>query len=155
MKKIAFIIVVLLFLSNTLIGQTIKFETCIVSNSVALHPMIFDVNKDGKNDIVVVDDYNDLEGNDALNIKTVAWFSDLGKKGGEGCKRNIVSEINYRSCGIASADIDNDGYIDLIGRYDTDGDVDNDGDLDIVAPRNWNKTPLFLWWNLTNYKSKH
>ena len=32
------------------------------------------------------------------------------------------------------------------------GDIDNDGDLDIVAPRNWNKAPLYLWRNLTNEK---
>ena len=63
--------------------------------------MIFDVNKDGKNDIVVVDDYNDSEGNDGLNIKTVSWFSDQGKAGGGGFKRTVIAEINYRSCGIA------------------------------------------------------
>jgi hypothetical protein len=32
------------------------------------------------------------------------------------------------------------------------GDMDNDGDWDIVAPRNWNKAPLYLWRNLTNEK---
>ncbi len=107
-------------------GQEIKHETVTVTNSVALHPMIFDVDKDGKNDIVVVDDYNDSEGNDGLNIKTICWFSDMGKKGGGGFKRRVISEINYRSCGIASADIDNDGYTDIIGRYDTDGDDNNE-----------------------------
>jgi hypothetical protein len=126
MRKLSLLISVLLFLSITMYGQEIKFETSIVTNSVALHPMIVDVNNDGKNDIVVVDDYNDLEGNDALNIKTVSWFSDQGKKGGGGYRRNIIAEINYRSCGIASADIDNDGYIDIIGRYDTDGDDNNE-----------------------------
>jgi hypothetical protein len=126
MKKELFLIPALSFLGICLHGQDIAFETSIVTNSVALHPLIFNVNKDGKNDIVVVDDYNDLEGNDALNIKTVAWFSDMGKKGGEGYKRNVIAEINYRSCGIASADIDNDGYIDIIGRYDTDGDDNNE-----------------------------
>ena len=40
--------------------------------------------------------------------------------------RRVIAEINYRSCGIASADIDNDGYIDIIGRYDTDGDDNNE-----------------------------
>ncbi len=126
MKKLTFIISVLPLLSITLHSQEIKFETSLVTNSVALHPMIFDVNKDGKNDIVVVDDYIDPEGNDALNIKTMAWFSDMGKKGGEGYRRSLIAEINYRSCGIAHADIDKDGYEDIIGRYDTDGDDMNE-----------------------------
>lgn len=126
MKKMS-ILIPLLFLACIFVyTQEIKFETSIVTNSVALHPVIFDVNKDGKNDIVVVDDYNDPEGNDALNMKTVSWFSGVGKKGGKGYKRNVIATINYRSCGIASADIDNDGYIDIIGRYDTDGDDHNE-----------------------------
>jgi len=126
MKNLSFLISIILFISVVALAQEIKFETSIVTNSVALHPMIFDVDKDGKNDIVVVDDYNDLEGNDATNIKTVAWFSYQGIAGGEGYRRVVISEINYRSCGIAYADIDNDGYIDIIGRYDTDGDDNNE-----------------------------
>ena len=126
MNKLSLLISVLSLLSIVMNGQIINFETVVVSNSVALHPMIFDVQNDGKNDIVVVDDYNDLEGNDALNIKTVSWFSDQGKSGGEGYRRRVIAEINYRSCGIASADIDQDGYVDIIGRYDTDGDDMNE-----------------------------
>lgn len=130
MKKLSFLISVLAFLSIPIYGQDIMFETVIVTNSVALHPMIIDVNKDGKNDIVVVDDYNDIEGNDGLNIKTISWFSDMGEKGGGGFRRNIIHEINYRSCGIASTDIDNDGYTDIIGRYDNDGkDLSEDGNI--------------------------
>lgn len=116
---------ILLLLSMVVYGQEIRFETTIVSNSVALHPMIFDVQKDGKNDIVVVDDYVDKEGNDALNIKKISWFSGQGK-GGEDFKQTSIAALNYRSCGIASADIDNDGYMDIIGRYDSDGDDMNE-----------------------------
>lgn len=126
MKNLSFLISVLSFLPITLYGQEIKFETLNITNSVALHPMIFDVDKDGKNDIVVVDDYNDPKGDDGTNIKTVSWFSDMGKAGGGGFKRKVIAEINYRSCGIASADIDNDGFIDVIGRYDTDGNDNNE-----------------------------
>jgi hypothetical protein len=126
MNKLFFIIPALSVLWINLDGQEIPFETTVVTNSVALHPVIFDVNRDGKNDIVVVDDYNDLEGNDATNIKTLSWFSNMGNKGGGGYRRNVIAEINYRSCGIASADIDNDGYIDIIGRYDSDGDDNNE-----------------------------
>ena len=136
MNKLSLLIPLISLLSIALNGQRIDFERVIVSNSVALHPMIFDVQKDGKNDIVVVDDYNDLEGNDALNIKTVSWFSDQGKAGGEGYRRRVIAEINYRSCGIASADIDKDGYIDIIGRYDTDGD-----DMNETGQMFWLKNP--------------
>lgn len=130
------LIPVLSLLTLAVYGQGINLETVVVSNSVALHPMIFDVQKDGKNDIVVVDDYTDIGGNDAMNIKTVSWFSDLGKPGGEGYRRMVIAEINYRSCGIASADIDRDGYIDIIGRYDTDGD-----DMNETGNMFWLKNP--------------
>ncbi len=126
MNKFTMLIAGLSLFSMALNGQGIKFETSVVTNSVALHPMIFDVDKDGKNDIIAVDDYNDLEGNDAENIKTVSWFSDQGKAGGEGYRRRVIAEINYRSCSIANADIDRDGYMDIVGRYDTDGDDMNE-----------------------------
>ncbi len=126
MQKLFLLILVLDFLPVNGYCQGIKFEILNVTNSVALHPMIFDVDKDGKNDIVVVDNYNDLSGNDALNTKTVCWFSKMGAKGGGGFRRKVIYETNYRSCGIASADIDNDGYVDIIGRYDTDGDDGNE-----------------------------
>ncbi len=118
-------------------GQEIEFETSVVSNSVALHPLIFDVDKNGKNDIVVVDDYIDLEGNDALNTKTLVWFSSQGEKGGEGFRRTVITELNYRSCGIAAADIDNDGYVDIIGREDSDGD-----DMNETGNIFWLKNPF-------------
>lgn len=126
MNKLFRQIPVFLFLTIGIHGQGIKFETSVISNSVALHPMIFDVDKDGKNDVVVVDDYIDLEGNDGLNNKTVSWFSSRGEAGGGGFKRNTIAELNFRSCGIAPADINNDGYIDIIGRDDTDGDDNNE-----------------------------
>ncbi|MFO7671104.1 MAG: VCBS repeat-containing protein [Bacteroidales bacterium] len=126
MKNSVIIILACSLFPMALSGQGVRFETSVVTNSVALHPMIFDVQKDGKNDIVVVDDYIDPEGNDALNVKTIAWFSDQGKAGGEGYRRHVIAEINYRSCDIASADIDGDGYIDIVGRYDTDGDDMNE-----------------------------
>ena len=126
MNKFTMLIAGLSLFSMALKGQGIKFETSVVTNSVALHPMIFDVDKDGKNDIVVVDDYNDLEGNDAQILKLLLVFISGSKAGGGGYKRTVISEINYRSCGIAYADIDNDGYIDIIGRYDTDGDDNNE-----------------------------
>jgi len=126
MKCMALVIIILSLLLTGVNGQVIKFETIIVTNSVALHPKIFDVDKDGKNDIVVVDDYNDQEGNDAVNTKTLCWFSGMGDKGGGGFKRTVIARMNYRSCGIAYSDVDNDGYRDIIGRYDTDGDDNNE-----------------------------
>ena len=126
MKKLLVLIPALALVYMGVFGQDIKFETSVISNSVALHPMIFDVEKDGKNDIVVIDDYVDIEGNDALNTKTVVWFSGQGKTGGEGFKETTIAEMNYRSCGKAHADLDNDGYIDIIGREDSDGDDMNE-----------------------------
>ena len=116
-------------------AQHIGFEEKIVSNSVALHPLIVDLNGDGKNEIVAVDNYVDEKGNDGNNIKTICWFSypDL--------ERTVIAQLNYRSCHIAFADIDNDGFGDIIGRYDTDAD-----DMNGTGAVFWLKNP---------YGSKH
>lgn len=126
MKKVTLVLSVLflaIFPSN---AQSIRFTTSSITNSVALHPLIVDVDMDGRNDVVVVDDYVDAQGNDATNIKTVCWFSPAGESPDYGFKRNIITEINYRSCGIAAADINGDGYTDIVGRYDTDGNDMNE-----------------------------
>ena len=118
--KIRSLLTVSLLLSGAIaIAQEIKFETSVLSNSVALHPQIFDVQKDGVNDIVVVDKYIDAKGNDGENVKTILWIS------GKDNKSTPIFQINYRSCDMTAADIDKDGYIDLIGRYDTDADDNN------------------------------
>jgi hypothetical protein len=111
-------------------GQ-VKFEPLVITRSVALHPQIVDINKDGKNDIVVVDNYIDDKGNDGENIKNICWHS------GSDNKRHPILDINYRACDMTTADIDGDGYLDLIGRYDTDGD-----DLNETGSMFWLKNPL-------------
>ncbi len=124
MKKTYLLILVSIFPFISGFSQGIKFEKVIVSNSVALHPQIFDVNKDGKNDIVVVDNYIDGKGNDGENIKTICWIST------DGFVKHPIYQINYRACDLAHADIDGDGYTDLIGRYDTDDDdMNNTGNI--------------------------
>ncbi len=119
MKKITLLIINFLSILCFAYPQEIKFETSVLLNSVALHPQIFDVQKDGKKDIVIVDDYIDAKGDDGENIKSIVWIS------GKDNKRSLIYKINYRACDMASADIDRDGYIDLIGRYDTDADDNN------------------------------
>ena len=120
MKKLILLCLNMFLLVFFAYTQEIKFEKSVISNSVALHPLIFDVQKDGKNDIIVVDKYVDAKGNDGENIKAVCWLS------GTDFKSTTIFEINYRSCDMAHADIDNDGYIDIIGRYDTDPDDMNE-----------------------------
>jgi len=121
MRVVTILILIVSTISNYSVAQKIKFETSVISNSVAMHPLIFDVQKDGRNDIVVVDKYVDEKGNDGSNIKTICWIS-----GTDLMKKNPIFEINYRSCDMAAADIDNDGYIDIIGRYDTDMNDNNE-----------------------------
>jgi hypothetical protein len=75
---------------------------------------------------VVVDDYVDERGDDRTNLKNVCWFTHAGQREDLGFKRHVISRINYRSCGIASADVNGDGYTDIIGRYDTDGNDNNE-----------------------------
>ena len=78
----------------------------------------------------MVDNYIDDKGNDAENIKSVCWFSIADNK------KHLICEINYRSCDMNYADIDKDGYLDLIGRWDSDGD-----DMNATGSIFWLKNP--------------
>jgi len=130
MKKLSLLTTVCVITFLSVFSQEIKFEQSVISNSVALHPQIFDVDKDGKNDIVAVDNYIDDKGNDAVNTKSVCWFSTADNK------KHLICELNYRSCDMNYADIDKDGYLDLIGRWDSDGD-----DMNATGSIFWLKNP--------------
>lgn len=98
----------------------IPFEKRILLDSVALHPHIADINKDGLNDLVIVSNYVDKKGDDATNIKNICWLE------APDYKYHLIQQLVYRSDGFAIADIDNDGWEDVIGADDIDGNDDNE-----------------------------
>ena len=104
----------------------VPFEVRILTSSATLHPNICDINKDGFTDIVCVKDYVDASGDDGTNIKSVGYFS------GPSPEFRTVYRMNFRSCEMHVADIDRDGYLDIIGREDSDAD-------------DFNKTGIVFW----------
>jgi len=125
MKKLILLIPGLLFSSVVLLGQEIKFETSVVTNSVALHPMIFDVDKDIVTGSLIIWNSPNPDGYHPVTIfvnkgNNLEWRKQIIS--GKGCYSGTI------------------------------GDIDDDGDMDFIASRNWNKAPLYLWRNLTNEK---
>ena len=96
------------------------FEKVKLSETVALHPNICDIDKDGFNDLVCVADYVDANGDDGMHVKSVGYFK------GPDFLFTTVSRMNFRSCEMHTADINGDGYPDIIGRDDPDANDTNE-----------------------------
>jgi FG-GAP-like repeat len=105
-------------ISFTASSQTIPFQKKMLLDSVALHPHIYDVNRDGLNDIILVSNYCDEKETDS-NIKNLCWLE------APSWKQHIIAQLVYRSCHLALSDMDNDGWIDVIGSDDKDGEDAN------------------------------
>jgi hypothetical protein len=112
-----------------------------LEKGTALHPKITDVDGDGINDIVIVADYTDPSIHTKQKIKNLVWLK------GPAYERNPIASINYRSCGMAVADVNNDGKIDVIGLDDYDG-IDDNGNgkmfvyIQTTGPEKWRRVDL-------------
>jgi hypothetical protein len=91
-------------------------------DSVALHPHIVDVDKDGLNDIVVVNNYLDLKNKDNdANVKHLVWLQ------APNWTKHSIANLPVRNCGMSTIDIDGDGWEDVVGTQDSDNNDANPG----------------------------
>jgi hypothetical protein len=105
---------------NSLIATPVPFDVKVLTETATLHPNICDINKDGYSDIACVKDYVDTSGDDGTKIKSVGYFT------GPAFEFRTIYRMNFRSCEMHVADIDGDGYEDIIGREDSDADDTNE-----------------------------
>jgi len=117
-------VLLLLGFSGCMIAGTAEekpsFGVFELEKGTALHPKICDVDKDGINDIVLVCDYTDPAIKTKEKIKDICWLK------GPTYERNLIAPVNYRACGMAVADVNQDGFDDVIGVDDYDG-IDENG----------------------------
>ncbi len=89
-----------------------SFSPSVIYNGTALHPRMADMDGDGIHDLVMVCDRQNNEKDHSL--QDICWFN------GKGTGKVVVASVNYRSCGMAVADINGDGRMDVVGMDDVD-----------------------------------
>ena len=108
----------MLFCILNLYAQEIPFENIIIDNNASGHREIADIDGDGLNDIVAVN--QDLKGS-----RQIVWYRYPS------WDRNVIVRLDafqdfprYRACDMEVADIDLDGYPDILGRIGLNNDLD-------------------------------
>jgi len=132
MKKTLLLIAYTCVWSSLEAQETLSFSVVELEKNTALHPKIADIDRDGTNDIILVADYTDPHIKTKEKIKTLCWLK------GPTYERQVIAKVNYRACGMAVADINNDGWADVIGMDDHDG-IDENGN-----------SKLFVYFNPGN-----
>ena len=103
---------------SALPAQEIAFDNIIIDNNAAGHREIADIDGDGQNDIVAVNE--DLKGG-----HQIVWYRYPT------WERNVIVNLDaikdfqyYRACDMEIADLDRDGDPDVLGRIGLNNDVD-------------------------------
>jgi len=94
-----------------------SFTPVILEQGTARHPRVADMDGDGIQDLVMVCDRR--QDDHESSLQDVCWFSKMG------AERTVITSVNYRSCGMSVADINGDGWMDLVGMDDVDGKDEN------------------------------
>jgi hypothetical protein len=108
----------LLFCLIKLNAQEITFENIIIDNNASGHREITDIDGDGLNDIVAVN-------HDLKDRHQIVWYRYPS------WERNVIANVDafpdfqhYRSCDMEVADLNMDGYPDILGRIGLNNDLD-------------------------------
>lgn len=112
------VLLILLCLAVSVNAQKLAFENIIIDNNASGHREVADINGDSLNDIVAVN--QDLKGS-----SQIVWYQYPS------WDRNVIVKLgafqdyqNYRACDMEVADINLDGYPDVLGRIGLNNDED-------------------------------
>ncbi len=112
------ILCTLLFCFIKLNAQDIPIENIIIDNNATGHREIADIDGDGLNDIAAIN-------HDLKDSRQIVWYRYPS------WERNVIANLDafpdfkhYRSCDMEVADLNMDGYPDILGRIGLDNDLD-------------------------------
>ncbi len=129
MRNISYLLLIsfLRAVSISSAGNIPSFVPLEVEKSTARHPVVVDVDRNGTRDIVMV---CDRTGDGKTDSKpALCWFSSPGME------KKVIAQVNYRACGMAVADMNGDGWVDIVGMEDIDATDGNEN------------SPLFIYMN--------
>lgn len=113
-------------------SQVADFSYRIFAEDVILHQHITDIDRDGSNDLVGAANYVE-KGDEIFNLKKIVWY------GGPDFKEHLIARMMYNACEMNIADIDGDGYTDIVGMTETDTIRPEGIDIDL------NNNSKFFW----------
>jgi len=97
------LLIALIMLPGIIQGQSLEFQRTILSEKSGRHPLFIDLNNDGIKEILFTISAQN-------NHEITAFIAPNWEPA-------VICKIKYSSCDEITGDIDNDGDLDIIGRY--------------------------------------